>query len=333
VYGTGCNQFARPFADWDTKQGHGNPWCRYEPSLQELAKYKAEPMDLAILMPHDTLETLSAIDGGELRFDPEQGAHAWRAYAKFHGYAYYQGEVSGPEPCYKDLKASPEAAEAEGGRAPAWVKLCMALQLIRRHRYLLLVDSDTFVTKPALRMEPLFARTGLLGPNANKSIALATEWGSCLKGMQLHCSGHVNTGVVLLKSTAEEALRAWFYNPGCKANCAEWERSLHHWGYDQYGFAATIAHTYRDQITLLPSGCPINGPWGDFISHLVSGSWNRSFYDPSQRGQILQAARRCTEAVLERPSGMEYHRCSLCDLLPPDRGGSGGFNISCARRR
>jgi len=337
--GGACNSWIRPFADFDHLQGHGNPKCRYEPSVDELKKFKANPIDLAIIMPHDGI-TGVAEDEVLLATWEESSAYSWRAYARYHNYAFYAGKIAdATEACAAELEDRPSR------RASAWLKPCAALHLIRKHKYLLVVDSDTFVTKPLLRMEPLFEKTGLLSESSGKAMALAAEWGSCRNGMRRLKAGPVNTGVVLLKHTAEEMLKAWFYNPGCPGglpppgreppghgraprDCSLFEASRKAWAYDQLGLAVAVLPRYGPNVTVLPSGCPVNGPWGDFISHVVGGSFNHSFYDPSCREAIVPAAQRCIARAL-RVGGDPYHRCSLCSLLP---GGDEDFSISCPRR-
>jgi len=322
LVGGSCNDYIRPFSDFDTRQGHAHPRCRYEPGQDELREYQANPIDLAILLPYDESMQELPSDASKLVRWQQHGAAAWRAYAEHHGYKFYLGPLRGENRtrCFGQLRRL---------RDITWVKVCAALEMIRSHEYFMMVDADSFVTKPLLRLEPLFAKAGLLEASSGKVVALAEEWGSCRNGFHSRKSGERNTGIMLLKNTAEELLHTWFFNPGCKGRgCELHDKSLKAWSFDQLGFEAVIAGQYRDSITTWPSGCPVNGPWGDFISHLVGGSFDSKYYDKHMRGELIKSAHTCVTGMLKKPPrGDIYKRCSLCGLLPSN---ATGFEISCA---
>merc|ERR1719356_1463088 len=183
--------------------------------------------------------------------------------------------------------------------------------MIKKHKFLLIVDRDTTVLKPRLRLEPLFELAGLLDKNSPKFMAVAEEWGSCKKGTRCPLSGDVNTGIILIRSSpsAAEAVDAWYHGPEkCKdvepvilpkpggwpfhsppcSGCTCLMKGLHKWSYDQVAFYASVANndSHRQNVTIFRSGCPINSPFADFIPHLVSGTPDQRSYNIYDR-QVL----------------------------------------------
>lgn len=298
-----CSNMVHPLADFDTKSGHGAPECRYEPSREKLKSYKSAPLDIAIVQPHDKIKGVP--DFEKLKGYAHQSVYSWQEYARFHGYAHYVGLPEGP--C--DL----------GDRASMWIKVCVARQLIRKHKYLIIVDTDTFVTKPQLRMEPLFEKAGLLDEHSGKTVAIATEWGSCNGGRRADHAGDYNGGVYMIKNTARRLVEKWYNHNGY---------GRHRWAAEQYGFHHEVMTSpgFQKQVTVFPSGCPINGPWGDFIAHLVGGTVSPEYYDNNYRETLLKNARECISNVLA--GNDTYARCALCDLLG-DMTRNISFSLSC----
>mmetsp|Transcript_42421 Transcript_42421/g.114002 ORF Transcript_42421/g.114002 Transcript_42421/m.114002 type:complete len:455 (+) Transcript_42421:67-1431(+) len=325
-----CDTVPRPLSDHDERLGSGNPVCRYEPQEDVLQHYADHPADIAIVIPSNYEKDKHVSDNASDHDPLFLGVLTWKMYARYHGYAFYSGP---PE------KSCPELEE----RHPAWTKPCMAMGLIEKHKYLLVVDRDTTVIKPRLRLEPLFAAAGLMNQGANKVLAVAEEWGSCKKGVRSPLSGDVNTGIVLVKQSqdARDALATWFYGPTwCKNvtadpvdipvwwpfheepcnGCSCITHGVHKWSYDQIGFYASVAsnESFSDKVTVFRSGCPINSPFADFIPHLVSGSPTKKAYDANHREVISQNLHDCVSKLMDlRPGqGNLYQRCSLCDALP-----------------
>mmetsp|Transcript_139741 Transcript_139741/g.247038 ORF Transcript_139741/g.247038 Transcript_139741/m.247038 type:complete len:420 (-) Transcript_139741:67-1326(-) len=366
-----CNQMVRPLADFDQKLGHGNPSCRYEPTPDALLEFAHSPVDIAILLPflgHISEEAELPDTGNYADF----GVHAWRAYARFHNYTFYTGSPSE----FAEVKDLCPGLEY---RAPHWMKPCMARVLLRKHAYLLIVDTDTFVSKPRLRLEPLFERAGLLTKKyrpSEISIAVAREWGSCYAGQRPPISGDHNGGILLLKQApvVEDALERWFNEPmDClpeddglleyrqvKPRDVGWTRwtgyglipgnwletdphperckllisSLRGWAYDQLGLSLSVSQNpaFQNVVYQFPSGCPLNGPWADFIPHLPSGTVGTMYYDPDDRLAVMRNMHRCVTTLLKTSSfyGADiYERCSLCQLLPEHRRHTDAWTYSC----
>jgi len=342
-----CDGFPSPTSDRDVL-GHGNPVCRYEPSVEELEQFRLHPEDVAIVIPSNKVGQRTIPDEPSMTQPLERGVLTWKQYAKYHGYAIYSGM---PENASVDC---PGLEKRHG----AWTKPCMAMQLIKKHRYLIVVDRDTTVLKPRLRLEPLFRLAGLMDSDHGKVVAVAHEWGSCMKGFRLPQSGDVNTGVMLIKQSkaAQTILESWFYGPtrcheqprtteqpeipqgwpfesppcqGC--DCLQHVRK--HWSYDQLGFFSAVVtnETLKGLVTVFRSGCPINSPFADFIPHLVSGTPSHQVYSVYGRipasGNLQACAARLMEAA--PGTGDPYERCSLCDAVPEGARGGGSWSYSC----
>jgi len=325
-----CDTIPRPLSDRDDRLGAGNPACRYEPPNGVLRYYTKNPEDIAIVIPSNYQKDRNVSDNPDDHDPLFLGVLTWKMYAKYHGYAFYSGP---PE------FTCPELEE----RHPAWAKPCMAGQLLKKHKYLMMVDRDTTVIKPRLRLEPLFGMAGLMGGSPSKDIAVAEEWGSCKKGVRAPMSGDVNTGVVLVRqsATAIEALSTWYWGPTrCKdvtpepvqkpawwpfhqepcQGCGCIARGVNEWSYDQVGFYASVVtnESLSSMVTVFRSGCPINSPFADFIPHLISGTPTKRAYDASHRDVISKNLHDCVSKLMDAPpgDGNLYERCSLCDALP-----------------
>mmetsp|Transcript_102160 Transcript_102160/g.266619 ORF Transcript_102160/g.266619 Transcript_102160/m.266619 type:complete len:446 (-) Transcript_102160:92-1429(-) len=339
-----CDTIPRPLSDRDERLGAGNPACRYEPSEEDLRHYAEKPADIAIVIPSNYDKDSNVSDDPSDHYPLFLGVLTWKKYARYHGYAFYSGPPA---------KSCPELE----GRHPAWTKPCMAMGLIKKHKYLIMVDRDTTVIKPRLRLEPLFAMAGLMDKHAKKVLAVAEEWGSCKKGVRSPLSGDVNTGIVLVKQSpaAEEALASWFYGPTwCKGVTAEpiarpgwWPfqgepcqgcscitRGIYKWSFDQIGFYASVAdnNTFRSMVTVFRPGCPINSPFADFIPHLVSGTPTKAAYDVNHREVISTNLHACNSKLMDSKPGQgnPYERCSICDALPEGfHPHSDSWSLSC----
>jgi len=378
-----CNSMIRPLSDFDHSSGHGNLTCRYEPLKEDLLKFHDNPEDIAILAPFNGYGGRPPSDFAHMNAEhlPDLGVDSWRSYARFHNYSFYTGA---PE----ELSSSAEElCPGLAYRAPYWMKPCMARQLIKKHKYLLVVDTDTFVTRPGLRLEPLFEKAGLL-KDGGKVMAAADEWGSCWGGKRAVLGGDRNTGVLLLKRSdlTAKALEKWWEDPmkcvpkdksllalrEVKMRNLTWTRflgygliegnwleydhnpepcklllsSLRGWAYDQLGFWLSVASnpTFKDAMHTFPSGCPINGPWAEFISHMPSGSVAEEYFDPRDRVGIMQGAHRCIKDVLDSARDSKtliqrgqvdavYKRCSICDMLPKKLALENSWNLSCPNAR
>lgn len=317
------NGMISPLSDVDGQAGHGNKDCRYEPEPAENLKFKQSPEDIAILVPfrHQV--------GNEIPEEPEllngQLHHAvamWRNYARFHGYAFYTG------PTNKEFMD--ENCPHVWQRAPHWTKPCAAMELIQKHKYILIADAgDTFVSKPRLRLEPLFEMAGLTDERNLKTIAVAREWGSCHNGNR--AGGDSNTGIVLMKQheSSIAAINDWYNEPDtCDQNevpqegekhsrCTRLVHSKANWPYDQLAFHISIAAnpSHIDKVQMLKQGCPINSPWADFIPHLVSGTVSNEYYHWADRNKLIYSAYNCTKNILAK-EGPIHERCALCDMIP-----------------
>jgi len=350
-----CDMSSHPRSDTDPVLGHGNPVCRYEPSKEELENYRQNPEDIAIVIPSNWKNDWESMmtDNPDDMYPLNHGVITWHKYAKYHGYAFYSGKPNNTE------RDCPELEEEK--RHPAWYKPCMALQLIKKHKYLIVVDRDTTVLKPRLRLEPLFNMSGLLNKRSGKIFAVAEEWGSCKKGVRCPLSGDVNTGVMLMRGSAAttEALRNWFYGP---TRCKDWKaapdsgarpkgwpyssppcrgcacilRGVHKWSYDQVGFYAAVAgnESLKDKVSIFRSGCPINSPFADFIPHLVSGTPTSKVYNINHREPIAKNLQVCSSKLMEVPagSGDPYARCSLCESLPQNKLQFDSWTESCGKK-
>jgi len=351
---SGCDGFPSPLSDRDVL-GHGNPACRYEPSAEELEQFRKHPEDVAIVIPSNIVKEREINDDPATHYPLVRGVLTWKQYAAYHGYAIYSGM---PENAEVDCPGLDE-------RHGAWTKPCMAMQLIKKHKYLLMVDRDTTVLKPRLRLEPLFRMAGLMDADQKKVVAVAQEWGSCNRGFRDPHSGDVNTGVVLIRQSkvAQAMMESWFYGPTrCKdvdLESSASDQSLHKplgwpfnkkpcqgcgcivpgknkWSYDQIGFFASVVtnETLKDMVTVFRSGCPINSPFADFIPHFVSGTPSLKVYD-NMYGRIYAAGNMhgCVAKLLEAPPGTgdPYERCTLCDALPRNakRRNPSAWSISC----
>ncbi|CAK0876830.1 unnamed protein product [Prorocentrum cordatum] len=111
-------------------------------------------------------------DDASKTYPLQRGVHVWKQYAEYHGYSIYSGM---PENADVDC---PGLEERHG----AWTKPCMAMQLIKKHKYLIIVDRDTTVLKPRLRLEPLFRMAGLMEKNPQRVMAVAQESGAPAAG-------------------------------------------------------------------------------------------------------------------------------------------------------
>jgi len=348
-----CESIPRPLSDHDERLGAGNPVCRYEPPEPLVAYYAGNPADIAIVIPSNYDKDANVSDNPDDHDPLFLGVLTWKLYARYHGYAFYSGPPQ--EDC-------PELKE----RHPAWAKPCMAAQLLRKHKYLLVVDRDTTVIKPRLPLEPLFSMAGLIGRDGaetSKDIAVAEEWGSCKKGVRSPLSGDVNTGVVLVKAspTAFDALHAWYSGPTVCRNvttepvqipiwwpfhnqepcqgCSCIMHGVNEWSYDQIGFYASVAtnESFSSRVTVFRSGCPINSPFADFIPHLISGTPTKRAYDASHREVISKNLHECVSKLMDVSrktllfsSGNLYERCSICDALPEGyHSHSESWSLSC----
>lgn len=341
-----CDGFPSPLSDRDVL-GHGNPVCRYEPSVEELERFRQNPEDVAIVIPSNQIKERVIPDDPSATYPLNRGVLTWKQYANYHGYAIYSGM---PENASVDC---PGLEERHG----AWSKPCMAMQLIKKHKYLIIVDRDTTVLKPRLRIEPLFRMAGLMDQDEKKVMAVAQEWGSCNRGWRAPQSGEVNTGVVLVRQSevAQTMLESWFYGP---TRCRDTERELlespkgwpfkakpcqgcscvvhgkNKWSYDQIGFFASVVSnaTLKDKVAVFRTGCPINSPFADFIPHLVSGTPSHKVYDNVYgrigAGSNLQV---CASKLMEAAPGTgdPYERCTICDALPKGAHRHGAWSWSC----
>jgi len=298
--------------------------------VEELQHYAEKPADIAIVIPSNFNKDSNVSDNPNDHYPLFLGVLTWKMYARYHGYAFYSGPPA---------TSCPELKE----RHPAWTKPCMAMDLIKKHKYLLMVDRDTTVIKPRLRLEPLFATAGLMNEGGKKIFAVAEEWGSCKKGVRFPLSGDVNTGIVLVRQSpaTQEALASWFYGPTwCKdvtseplprpkwwpfqrdpcQGCGCITPGVYKWSFDQVGFYNSIANndTFRSMVTVFRPGCPINSPFADFIPHLVSGSPAKEAYDMDHREVISKNLHDCNSRLMDVKPGQGnlYERCSLCAALP-----------------
>lgn len=318
---TGCTKGAQFTHHWpqSDEDAHSHPRCQYQPSQEELAEYKKAPLDIAILAAFRHHAEKAVFDDMLPERMIDASVLAWKRYADFHGYAFYTG------PTTEEFKE--KNCAKVGQRAPHWTKPCALYELLQKHEYVLSIDAaDTYIAMPRLRLEPLFAKTGLTDPKSGLQIAVAEEWGSCASAGH-HMGGDVNTGVILLKSSDKtvQAMRNWYHEPSeCKEAGAQDERckrlvhSLGHWPYDQTAFHVVVSADprYQDMVTLLKQGCPINSPFAEFIPHLVSGSHSGAHYHWQDRALIIKAAHNCTRDALAQDD--DYKRCALCDLIPPE---------------
>jgi len=191
-----CDNDATPQPDHDVL-GHGNPVCRYEPSKEDLAKYVKNPEDVAIVVPSNQESEREDVMPENFEYnDPlSRSVLTWRNYARYHNYSFYSGLPRNHEKDCPGLEA----------RHPAWTKPCLSMQLIKKHKFLIVVDRDTTVIKPRLRLEPLFELAGLLNEKSGKFMAVSEEWGSCIRGVRSPSSGDVNTGIMLIRSSPGSA--------------------------------------------------------------------------------------------------------------------------------
>jgi len=345
-----CEVVPRPLSDHDERLGAGNPVCRYEPSEEELQHYAELPADIAVVIPSNNKKDSNVSDDANDHDPLFLGVLTWKMYARYHGYAFYSGPPA---------KTCPEL-ELEG-RHPAWTKPCMAMSLLKKHKYLIVVDRDTTVIKPRLRLEPLFATAGLMERGGKKVLAVAEEWGSCKKGVRSPLSGDVNTGIVLVRQSraAEQALESWFYGPTwCKNVTSEplqrpkwWPfqkdpcqgcgcimPGVNKWAYDQVGFYNSVANNvyFKSMVTVFRPGCPINSPFADFIPHLVSGTPTKAAYDFEHREVISTNLHACISRLMDVKPGQGnlYERCSLCDALPESfHRHSESWSLSCRSQK
>ena len=191
-------------------------------------------------------------------------------------------------------------------RGPPWAKLAAIRYLMRRHEFILYLDSDCFVTEVWQPLEPLLNVTGLL--NGSKWIAAAQEFPpQKLRGDWR--AGLANSGVLLMVGsriagkTLLETMERWIFPPGNPT----W---MFKWPFEQHALTRVFFYGNRDRYTLLRPGCPINSPFGAFLRHMVGGTPHRQVYHPDHRLPWLRNAVQCVVRGINGKTGAALERCN-----------------------
>eukprot|EP00937_MAST-01D_sp_MAST-1D-sp2_P004306 g4306.t1 len=258
------------------------------------------------------------------RYSPRNSYHYWAAraytaYAKTHGYDFVYVQPKPPE------------GHALRFASSSWQKLYALEQLMSpqcKYQYLFVVDSDSYLARPTVRLEALLERLGLFSETADTVppyvMAAATEWPEPdhLQG------GFLNGGLTVWRCStlARRMLKHWIsYRELCGNSCSGTDGS---WPHEQFSLGHWLLPHFRKHIATPLAGCPLGSAWGDFYVHLVSGVVHsaagcgdlfdarpreRHFRD---RTKFLRHATRCIEEQLALFS--KGHRAGWrCAAVPP----------------
>ena len=192
-------------------------------------------------------------------------------------------------------------------RGPPWTKIAALRYVLRRHAYLLYLDSDAYVTEVWQPLEPLLELTGLRG--GGRWVAAAQEFPP-QKLRNDYRAGVANSGILLMAGApvaGAEMLRLieeWIWPPLGVGN-PTW---MFKWPFEQNGLTKTFYEALPDRCVLLRPGCPINSPFGAFLRHFVGGTPHRAVYHHEHRHSWLLEALQCTLRIVE--GGGAPERCT-----------------------
>jgi len=194
-------------------------------------------------------------------------------------------------------------------RGPPWIKIAALRYLLRRHQYIIYLDSDCFVTEVWQPITPLLQSTGLL--DGSRWIAAAEEFPpQKLRGD--FRAGIANSGVLLLTGAPIagakilQSVEEWIWPMGNPT----W---MFKWPFEQNALTQVVFRRNPERYTLLKPGCPINSPFGALLRHMVGGTPHRAIYHPDHRLPWLVDALQCTLRATNHsgsPAAPPLERCT-----------------------
>ena len=286
--------------------------CEYTPNKAVSKWYEERPVDIAIVMADNRART------GPKNSYHFHCANLYEAYAKAHGYTFIYTQPKPPP-------GNPLATASS-----SWQKLYAVEELLQpmcKHEYLFVVDSDSFIARPTLRLEPLLVRLGMLGEGQpGYTLAVASEW----PAPNWLNAGYLNGGLVVWKCNdmARQILKHWVsYRLLCKVNCVGIEGN---WPHEQYSLGHWVMPKFNRHMIASLTGCPLGSAFADFYVHIVSGVVNSlegcgSLFDarprPRHRNDRTKYLRRAAQCVENRLALRKEGRVAAsevrCDIVPP----------------
>jgi len=296
--------------------------CTYAPDDAVSKWYAQHPVDIAIVMADNRART------GPKSSYHYHCANLYEEYAKAHGYKFIY------------TQPKPPPSNPLSTASSSWQKLYAVEQLLQptcKHEYLFVVDSDSFIARPTLRLEPLLARLGMIGAGhtPHYSMAVATEWPNPIPKLNL-AAGYLNGGLVVWKctDTARDILKHWIsYRFLCKSGCVGIDGK---WPHEQFSLGHWVMPKFREHVIAPLTGCPLGSAFGDFYVHIVSGVVHSldgcgALFDarprrghPHDRMKFLRRASRCVtdRLALWRQGNVAaaQRRCDVVTAAPPCKG-------------
>lgn len=222
----------------------------------------AQPVDLTLVTTEDRALTKSSSywTGSAIN-------HA--TYATIHG--YHALRMDGK------LIRDKRGLRACDDKASTWCKLNVLSEVLHKHSYALLLDSDTAFYDFDSRAESLMQQWGLFGESTTKVVAVSKD----TIGKHNKDGGSHNMGVAFWRNSTltHDLLKHWcnsVYVKGTppKSCPSRYKRTF---GYEQKCFDLVIWQNrmFNTLVQSLPAGIPFNHPWGTYIKHFWSAGYFR----------------------------------------------------------